>query len=138
MWGEGVTVHRSPFKVGDKITPSRLLEIGGSRATFPKTRRHFTVNDVRNLNYASGGYYIYASNGEVDISFTVMYPRFGRKSNGNKPYFTAFRWLSEDMKKPVAFEKPVPTLNEMDIGLVNKIVPAGQRGKMFLKDFLEA
>ncbi len=57
--------------------------------------------------------------------------------NVNKPYFTAFRWLSEDMKKPVAFEKPVPTLDEMDIGLVNKIVPAGQRGKMFLKDFLE-
>jgi len=132
-----MTVHRSPYSVGDTFTAEEARSLGGSRATFPSTLDTFTVQEVVKMSNKSGSYYIYATSPSTEISFSVMFPRFGRKTNGNKPYFTSFRWYNPEATKPASVDK-VPTLDEMDISLVNKIVPAGQRGKMFLRDYLGA
>jgi len=67
-----VTVHRSPYKVGDTFTAEEARSLGGSRATFPPTLDTFTVQEVIKMGNKSGSYYIYATSPSTEISFSVM------------------------------------------------------------------
>ncbi len=139
-----MSVTRSPFKVGEKLTVAQIKECAG-RIPVPSKTGGFIVTAVVQTAYNSGGYLfnaesVRAVNGrKVEVAWHLMHPT-RRAKNGNKmvsrkQYFSAFRVLM-----PEAEVKPyIPRSEREHEAPASKTQPAGTRKYkgIVLADFLE-
>jgi len=140
-----MTVTRSPFKVGDKLTVAQIKECAG-RTPVPSKTGGFIVTAVVQTAYKSGGYLFNAQsvrsvNGrKVEIAWHLIHPR-RRAKNGNqmvarKQFFSAFRVLvHQDEAKPYIPRSEREVVSQSDL---SKTVPAGdsRNKRIVLADFL--
>lgn len=132
------TVKRSPYKVGQILNQTTMKKIINGRPI--PSCGGYTVTSVDKLTHASGGYIIslrgrkYLKGSPVTASFIVTFPLLGRKTR--KPYHTAFRYFSNRPNKHVNKVPAIP-VKVAESRVMSKIVPAGNRKKMLLIDFLE-
>ena len=136
-----MTVKRSPFKVGQKLTVAEISSQAG-RTTIPSKTGGFVITAVQKHNNASGAYQYIAKSirkvegTTVECCWFVTFPALkGRKTR--KAYASAFRLL-------VATPEPKPYIPRSERVVVNqsdlsKTVPAGdiRNKRIVLADFLE-
>lgn len=139
-----MTVKRSPYKVGQKLTVPQFKAQAPRFDTrsFPSGTGGFVVKEIHKTAHASGGYIFTAEsvrlvNGErLKATWMVTFPAF-RRSTVKTPYFTSLRFWSGDGFSQADDEKPfIPTLKG-DINQRRKHTPADRNEKMVLADFLE-
>ena len=139
-----MTVTRSPFKVGEKLTVAQVKKCAG-RTPVPSKTGGFVVTAVIQTAYNSGGYLfnaesVRAVNGrKVQIAWHLIHPRRraknGKQMVSRKQYFSAFRVLVPEVE-----QKPYIPRSEREVEApAHKTEPAGTRKYkgIVLADFLE-
>jgi len=136
-----MSVKRSPFKVGQKLTVAEISSQAG-RTTIPSKTGGFVITEVQKHNNASGAYQYIAQSvrrvegNKVECCWFVTFPALkGRKTR--KAYPSAFRLL-------VATPQPKPYMPRserevVDQSELSKTVTAGDKRnkRIVLADFLE-
>lgn len=130
-----MTVKRSPYKVGEKLTVAQMKDqsFQFDNKAFPSGTGGFVITAIHKTNHRSGGYTFVAESvrnvdGErMKASWMVMFPSFRRKTV-KTPYFTSLRFFRGDGFRQVE-EKPfIPSL---------KATVSGNNKGMMLANFLE-
>ncbi len=139
-----MTVKRSPYRVGQKLTVPQFKAQAPrfDTTSFPTGTGGFVVKEIHKTAHASGGYLFTAEsvrlvNGErMKATWMVTFPAF-RRSTVKTAYFTSLRFWTGDGFAQADEEKPfIPTLKG-DINQRRKHTPANRNDKMVLADFLE-
>lgn len=131
-------VKRSPYKVGQVLNQTKMKQIIRGK-TIPSCGG-YKVTSVAKLTHASGGYIIsirgrrHLNGSPVTASFIVTFPLLGRKTR--RAYHTAFRYFTNQPTKHVN-KAPSQPVKVVETKHISKTVPAGNRKKMLLIDFLE-
>jgi len=139
-----MTVKRSPYKVGQKLTVPQFKAQAPrfDNRSFPTGTGGFVIKEIHKTAHKSGGYIFTAEsvrlvNGErMKVTWMVTFPAF-RRSTVKTPYFTSLRFWTGDGFGVADDEKPFTPTLKGDINQRRKHTPADRNEKMVLADFLE-